>query len=140
MAALYVNSASMVILYACAEPNSLPKSKKIFKACACPSNIVHNSISRHSLTDIGFFQMTSPILSVPPEVTERIFQHCDTFPQLWAVVSTCKHLFAIWEANHGSIIQCIGRRSIASFDKALIAVSIPSSSLYLSNIKCWTFS
>jgi hypothetical protein len=69
----------------------------------------------------------SLLLSAPLELVSRIFQSCDDFRDVVALATTCKHLHSIWAHEEGTILLQVGRRTVLSFDKALLAVSIMAS-------------
>ncbi len=65
------------------------------------------------------------ILTCPLEVTIRILASCDSFYQVVSLISTCRQLAAIWEANSSTLIPGLLLKSnIPAFDDALMAVSL----------------
>ncbi|KAK0717752.1 hypothetical protein B0T26DRAFT_710782, partial [Lasiosphaeria miniovina] len=64
------------------------------------------------------------LLSLPVEVTCLILQDCDSFADLFAAVTTCRRLFAVFEANTGSIARPIGLRRFVAWDMAILAMRI----------------
>lgn len=68
--------------------------------------------------------MDPPLLALPVEILNRIWQACDEFPQVLALASTCKRAHKIWLAHSPSIIWSVGRSQIVSFNDALMAVSV----------------
>lgn len=62
------------------------------------------------------------LLDMSPELLAQILENCESFPELFTLISVCKRLYSIWSLNTGSIIQAIGERSIAAFDDALMAI------------------
>jgi hypothetical protein len=66
----------------------------------------------------------SLLLSGLPEIVTRILQSCDDFHQLLSISGTCKHLYSVWVNKSGVIAWEVGKRSIVSFDDALMAVRI----------------
>jgi hypothetical protein len=62
----------------------------------------------------------SLLLSGPPEIVTHILQGCDVFHQLLSIAGTCKHLYSVWANNSGVIAWEVGKRSIVSFDDALM--------------------
>jgi hypothetical protein len=59
----------------------------------------------------------------PTEIIIRVLQSCDDFYQVFALVSTCKHLRSVWQLHSPTIIWHLGVRSMPAFDDALMAVS-----------------
>ncbi|KFY33270.1 hypothetical protein V494_07754 [Pseudogymnoascus sp. VKM F-4513 (FW-928)] len=66
--------------------------------------------------------MNNSILSIPVEILDRIFEHCDDFPQVIALASACKHTHSAWVTSSPTIIWSVANSHIRSFDDALMAV------------------
>jgi hypothetical protein len=71
-------------------------------------------------------KMNNSILSIPVEILNRIFEHCDDFPQVIALASACKHTHSAWVTSSPTIIWSVANSHIRSFDDALMAVNINS--------------
>jgi hypothetical protein len=66
--------------------------------------------------------MVPSLLSIPPELLNRIFESCESFSQVVALASACKETQTVWLENLGGIIWSVGQSQIRSFDDALMAV------------------
>ena len=69
--------------------------------------------------------MASPLrtlASVPAELVVRIFQYCNSFADLRALLLTCRHAHSVWVANNPSIIRHLASKLIPAFDRGLMAV------------------
>ncbi|KAF6843019.1 LysM domain-containing protein [Colletotrichum musicola] len=64
------------------------------------------------------------LLSCPAEVIVRILSHCHGFPDVLALVSTCKQLHSLWENAAPAVIRTVAQRGILAFDDALMAANI----------------
>ena len=73
------------------------------------------------------------MLLIPAELLGRIFEACDDFLQVVALVSACKYTQTAWLTHSPSIIWSVGMAQIRSFDDAFMAVGtyFPSSSTLL---------
>jgi hypothetical protein len=60
--------------------------------------------------------------SMPPELVIRIFQHCDSFADLRALLLTCRSIHAVWVANGVAVARHLAPEVIPAFDQALMAV------------------
>ena len=60
--------------------------------------------------------------TAPPEIVVRIFQSCDSFADVRALLLTCRHTHAVWVANGPGVIGHVARKLIPAFDGAVMAV------------------
>ncbi|MAD87271.1 MAG: hypothetical protein CL912_30290 [Deltaproteobacteria bacterium] len=67
--------------------------------------------------------MVPCLLSIPPELLNRIYESCDGFSQVVALASACKETQTVWLENLEGIIWSVGQSQIRSFDDALMAVN-----------------
>ena len=62
------------------------------------------------------------LASLPAELVVRIFQDCNSFADLRALLLTCRYAHSVWVANIPSIIWNVAPKLIPAFDRGLIAV------------------
>jgi hypothetical protein len=65
----------------------------------------------------------SSFARVPPEILLAVFQSCDSFEQLSALMSTCRQMHNIWTHHHPVIIWHVAPKTIPAFDRGLMTVS-----------------
>lgn len=101
--------------------NSLTRSLHTRQAFEHKPSVLHCYCNIISFSKCN---MMPSLLDMSPELLAQILENCESFPELFTLISVCKRLYSIWSLNTGSIIQAIGERSIAAFDDALMAVRV----------------
>ncbi|KAK3368583.1 hypothetical protein B0H63DRAFT_488752 [Podospora didyma] len=62
------------------------------------------------------------LLSLPTEILTLVLEECDDLHDIFAVITSCKRIYAVFVANSGPIVWKFGLRNLYAFDLALIAV------------------
>ena len=61
--------------------------------------------------------------SGPAEIILHIFRYCDSTRDLLALVSTCRHVHDVWQANAAAALWHVWLREIPHIQDAVTAVS-----------------
>lgn len=83
----------------------------------------------------GFLTRTAP-----PELVLCILRSCESTRDLFALVSTCRYIYQVWQANVSKVLWSVWLHEIPHFQDAITAVSsiFPGSKSAPTRVLTWS--